>query len=66
MKRKIFFQMDAKILILIIFLPIVCFGQESKYTNDTIYIKFEKKIGNKNGMGIMDMEKIKSKETYLI
>lgn len=43
--------MDAKILLLIIFLPIVCFGQESKYPKDTIYIKFEKKIGNKKWYG---------------
>ena len=35
--------MDAKILILIISLPIVCFGQESKYPKDTIYIEYDKK-----------------------
>ena len=43
MKRKTLSQMDAKILILIIFLPIVCFGQKSKYPKDTIYIEYDKK-----------------------
>lgn len=39
--------MDAKLLILAIFLPIVCFGQKSIYPKDTIYVKFQKKIGAK-------------------
>jgi len=43
--------MDAKILILAIFLPIICLGQKSIYPKDTIYVKFENKIGNKKWFG---------------
>jgi len=41
--------MDATkiFLILIFFTPIFTFGQESKYPKDTIYIKYENKLGNK-------------------
>jgi len=48
--------MDAKILILILFLPIVCFGQKSKYPKDTIYIKFKDSIFTNT--------KMKSKSIY--
>lgn len=39
--------MDAKFLILAILLPIICLGQKTIYPRDTIYIKFEDKIGSK-------------------
>ena len=39
--------MDAKLLILAIFLPIVCFGQKSIYPKDTIYVKYEHNGKNK-------------------
>jgi len=55
-ERKILSQMDAKILILILFLPIVCFGQKSKYPKDTIYIKFKDSIFTNT--------KMKSKSIY--
>ena len=40
-----------QILSLLFLIPLLTFGQKSKYPKDTIYIKFEKKIGNKKWFG---------------
>lgn len=53
--------MDAKTLMLIIFLPFLCFGQKFKYPKDTIYVKFEKKLGNKKWYGNYGYGKNKKK-----
>ena len=44
-------DVTKQILFLLLLIPFFSFGQKSKYPKDTIYIKFEKKIGNKKWFG---------------
>ena len=41
----------VKLFMVLLLSPIVCFGQNSPYPKDTIYIKFENKIENKKWIG---------------
>jgi len=49
--------MDAKTLILLVFLPIICFGQKSMYPKDTIYILYDTKKHSKIALNHPEMGK---------
>jgi len=58
LKLKTRFQMDAikQILFIVLFIPLLTFGQESKYPKDTIFLKLKDTIFNN--------PKMKSKSTH--